>query len=82
MAQNLSQMNDTVSHHVDLWRVDYSSARDAKHKKRKGNSTNPNNSSSPLFSVTRFTRLKASLNTQDSKSADGGSDSLMKNVWS
>lgn len=59
----------------------YSSARDVKHKKRgKGNSTNPNNSSSFLFSVTRFSRLKASLNTQDSKSADGVSDSLMKNV--
>lgn len=31
-----SQMNDSVSHHVDLWRVDYSRARDAKHKKGKG----------------------------------------------
>lgn len=61
--------------------MDYSSASDVKHKKkRKENSTNRNNSGSLLFPVTRFSRLKASLNTQDSKSADGGSDSLMKNV--
>lgn len=48
----------------------------------KENFTNPNNSGSLLFSITWFSRLKASLNTHDSKKADGGSDSLMKNVWS
>ena len=34
MAQNLSQMNDSISNHVDPRRLDYSSARNCKGIKR------------------------------------------------